>query len=792
MTSETRALGVGADAGEISDAPGDVGREGTPGAPGGPGSSGGPTGGVRAWARDHLAVWIAAPDLWAFAAIGLAVLLANGLYLAGVFDPNPLHFRAGLTSAMRPGPLLGKPWIDPAYALTSQAISHRGVLDLLHGHVPWWNPYEATGMPLVGESQSAPLFPPTLLTGFSNGQLFERLLLEFIAGICTFRLLRRLGLGRAASTAGAIAYALNGKFAWFADGTINPLPFLPMVLLGLERAYAATVAGRGGGWRLLAVAGALSVYAGFPEVAYPNTLLALCWAGWRCTCLERRQLGTFLAKGGLGAIAGALLAAPELLAIASYLSRADLGIHATVNLGNWHLGHSALPSLLMPYVYGQVNGGVPQVTLWFKVGGYLSSTLLLFAIMGCLAPGRRGLKIMLVTWSLIVLSRMYGTPPLLGDILGVLPGMSKMQFYRYATAALELPVIVLAALGVDALLDSTAPRRRLLWAIPITVAAVVGAWFEARPHVHPLGGPFRQGTFLNASLVWALVGVMLATAIVFVPRRRARAALLTALVALDALVLFVVPEFAAPRSTRLDLAPVTYLRAHLGEGRFFSLGPVQANYGSYFGLASFGIEDFPPKAYAAYVRAHADPAIVFAGFRDPGAPLPQAELLSHLDGYRSAGVRYVLTPTGDPLPEGRTGLRLAATTPTTLIYRLSQAAPYVDAAGCAVSSSERTNVTVRCVRPSTLIRRETWLPGWHADLDGRPVPIQQADGIFQAVQVPAGSHTLVFDFVPPGMGWAVLAFAGGCVLMLASPARRFAGRARQRFGPTYRSSTATL
>ncbi|MFT2543521.1 hypothetical protein ACMWP9_36650, partial [Escherichia coli] len=73
----------------------------------------------------------------------------------------------------------------------------------------------------------------------------------------------------------------------------------------------------------------------------------------------------------------------------------------------------------------------------------LLSTLLLFAIMGCLAPGRRGLKIMLVTWSLIVLSRMYGTPPLLGDILGVLPGMSKMQFYRYATAALELPVIVL-------------------------------------------------------------------------------------------------------------------------------------------------------------------------------------------------------------------------------------------------------------------------------------------------------------------------------------------------------------
>ena len=69
---------------------------------------------------------------------------------------------------------------------------------------------------MLGETQSAALFPPTLLTVFSNGQLYEHMLLELIAGICTYLLLRRILVARPAALAGAIAFALCGKFAWFA------------------------------------------------------------------------------------------------------------------------------------------------------------------------------------------------------------------------------------------------------------------------------------------------------------------------------------------------------------------------------------------------------------------------------------------------------------------------------------------------------------------------------------------------------------------------------------------------
>ncbi len=115
----------------------------------------------------------------------------------------------------------------------------------------------------------------------------------------------------------------------------------------------------------------------------------------------------------------------------------------------------------MPYVYGQVNAD-PHTEIWLRVGGYLSVTLLLFAALGLLGHGRRGLKLVLLGWALLVFARIYGVP-LLGQVLGVLPGISRIQFYRYGTAALELPVILLAALGLDDVARVPAHRRRVVW-----------------------------------------------------------------------------------------------------------------------------------------------------------------------------------------------------------------------------------------------------------------------------------------------------------------------------------------
>ena len=95
------------------------------------------------------------------------------------------------------------------------------MIDWLHLQPPWWNPFQGTGAPLAGEMQSAALFPFTIFTLAANGQLYEHILLELLTGVATYLLLRRLAISRWASTAAAIAFALNGTFAWFAHAPVN-------------------------------------------------------------------------------------------------------------------------------------------------------------------------------------------------------------------------------------------------------------------------------------------------------------------------------------------------------------------------------------------------------------------------------------------------------------------------------------------------------------------------------------------------------------------------------------------
>jgi hypothetical protein len=72
---------------------------------------------------------------------------------------------------------------------------------------------------------------------------------------------------------------------------------------------------------------------------------------------------------------------------------------------------------------------------------------------------------------------------------------------------------------------------------------------------------------------------------------------------------------------------------------------------------------------------------------------------------------------------------------------------------------------------TTFVRRETWFPGSSTEINGRPMAIHSADGLFQAVTVPAGSHHIAFSYVPAGMNWALLGWLAGGALMLVPTAR---------------------
>lgn len=74
---------------------------------------------------------------------------------------------------------------------------------------------------------------------------------------------------------------------------------------------------------------------------------------------------------------------------------------------------------------------------------------------------------------------------------------------------------------------------------------------------------------------------------------------------------------------------------------------------------------------------------------------------------------------------------------------------------------EVREAVVRLEQPGWLVLMESFDPGWRATVDGHATPILRANGLFQAIPIPAGGHTVRWEYRPGS-------WAAGVVLTLAS------------------------
>jgi hypothetical protein len=182
-----------------------------------------------------------------------------------------------------------------------------------------------------------------------------------------------------------------------------------------------------------------------------------------------------------------------------------------------------------------------------------------------------------------------------------------------------------------------------------------------------------------------------------------------------------------------------------------------------------------PKRFATLVQDHlnanVDP-LVFDGTAmiDPTGPTPAQEFVNRLSAYEAVGVKYVLLPVGMVLPSVQGAeMRRVFKSATTTILELPHPAPLFGSADahCSVHARGETVVSVDCPRPSTITYRELYMPGWHANVDGRSLPVHD-DGAFQSVVVPAGKSTVEFGYTPPHIALAVAALLLGLALLVAA------------------------
>jgi len=568
----------------------------------------------------------------------------------------------------------GFAYIDPNVGFTTQALGHLDATDLLHGIMPWWNPYSGAGLPLAAELQNAPFLPLTLLMALHGGLgvELEHAILQAIAGVGTYLFLRSLGLSRLASLTGGVLFTLNGTFAWFGDNPSITLAFIPWVMLGVEVAIQKTREHEHGTWQLLAAATALLMLAGFPETAYVALILAGVFALLRISYLARSDWLRALWRLVLGFGVGALIAAISLGPFAEALSHEYLGVHVGT-LAQTSLPLASAPQgLLTPYIGGAIFGttSLPSWLLisWSYTGGFVSIALLLVAVYGMVTRWDR-LSVGLGIFVVFFVGRTYGVAPF-STLINLLPESQRVAVYRYANPSWELALIILAVRGIDAFANR-APRHR--WGV---LAAAITALLAFMVFVFDRNNlrEVWDNPALHSWMLWSLAGIVVVTlavmAVLFTHSGSRRGMLLGSILVINALILFCIPITANPRSGSVDHNVISFLQSHLGDYRVYSMNVLQPNYSAFYRIPSIDYNYLPvPTDTASWIASNLEPGFTVNSVVMNGANTPVDTAQSwatsvelDLKNYEAMGVRDIVVATGTnplehtvQLPAGQAG-----------------------------------------------------------------------------------------------------------------------------------------
>lgn len=612
-------------------------------------------------------------------------ILLNFPALTGILSPDPMAF-VGAVGIAGKHFLPGTPWIDPNVGFQGQALGKLSADMWLSGHIPWWNSYNGVGLPLAAEAQPASLFLPfVLLMHFQAGGAWVEMLMQIIAGLCAYALLRRLELTRLAAFAGAMVFELNGTFGWLGAPITTPVAFLPMLILGIEHLRARVAADARGGWLLIPVALAWSIYAGFPETAYIDGLFAGFWSMSRLVGLTTPRKAAFLRRLCMATFVGILLATPLIVPFAEYVGRAYVGGHDNV-FAHARLAGSTLAQMLAPGLYGPIfafDDPSHQIAAnWGNIGGYFTALEFFVVLLGFVFC-RRWLYAALLTWMLLCVAKTFDVRPL-SDLINLVPMIKSAAFYRYSPPSWEFAGAVLIALTIDGMQRRISVSNGGLMACFAMIGiAIMAALGPARELVKTLLGNPAYAPFHSMAIGWLALSVTAAVLVAMLHGRWRHVPLaFVALLTLDACVAFALPVGSGLGRLSSHQGGVAFLQAHAGQQRVYSIGPLAPNYGGYFRIAQINHNYLPVSLdWTQYVHDQLDPdahPILFTGNFGETAGNHAAMLLNTKQAaLEELGVRYVLAPAGDdPF--------LSATTPTASRQDPAQPMPLANGASATI------------------------------------------------------------------------------------------------------------
>jgi len=347
---------------------------------------------------------------------------------------------------------------------------------LARGDFPLWNPYSYAGTPFLANMQSGLLYPPNVVFWLFDFPVAMRLFLvaQFaMSAWFTYLLLRALDCRVASSMTGALAYAYGGWMIVHIEfpNKLAAAAWLPLILLAMTLWWKG---GRAKGLVLGSVATYCCVTSGYPQTTFTVLLgAAVIWCGALVAAVREtgradrpsrktRALDTLLSMPAIVGL-GCLLAAVQILPFLEALA----GSAALARNPAAALAPSLSPVHFLDLVWPHLFGAPGYQWYWggalyqFWLGHFYVGLATLGLAAAGLCSRREGAGRFAALLGLTTLFVLGDRTPLAPWCISWLPGFSHFKWMSTTSVLAAFALSILAAMGLDYVIDDLERRRRI-------------------------------------------------------------------------------------------------------------------------------------------------------------------------------------------------------------------------------------------------------------------------------------------------------------------------------------------
>jgi hypothetical protein len=663
--------------------------------------------------------------------------------------------------------------------------------ELAEGRLPTWDPYLNAGQPGLADIQTGFFYPSNLLPDlllalfglrFSIGLLQAQVVLHFsLASLFTYLFVRhlarragaRVAAARFAGAVAALIFTYSGYLTSFPVQQLTILEtavWLPLGLFFLDRACHRTrtlpqliLAGVVLACAMLAGHPQTSMYVVYAMLAYGIFVGWASGAGPETTLVQRVLRVAYIVL--LPFVVGVALAAVQLVPTLQFIARSTRSA-LDYSAVSWGFPLAEMVHLVYPGYFG----GSPQ---------YVGILAPILAAAALLVKRARREVIFWIAFGVVALLLSLGRHTFFYNLFYLfVPGFGAVRDQERIIVLFSLAVSILSGYGALVLVQplATSTRKgfrtlvRILGWVGVTFLALTALWYYGYLQGMRQGVDVNQfeGLLRHHLLLLLILGGAIAVFVLRMTGGLKRKWLMALTLGLIWLNLFTVnwrfnlaePVAGGPYP---ETGLVAFLKAQPGTFRISSAGLLPG--GSSAGIV-YGLEDITGNTP---LRLDA-----FAQFEDSVGSWRRWQMLNveyvlsdrDLDGpglervHEEGDIKAYRV--GDPLPRAWVVYDAEAATDEEAIVLLNSddfhpletavlahdSAPAVLPQGTGPgspaqvieSSPGRLVIDVAPRRDGLLVVSQPFYPGWHATVDGEPVPIYRVDYLLQGVQVQAGSR----------------------------------------------------